>query len=622
MQKFKKKMYQHLKKVKPGEIQSTIMIAFSVISVAIMLCMGSVMYLRFSSISQQRVLENNQKLMDQTVERVEDYLIHMRQVSDAAYYDVIKESDISSQSDEIHSGMKLLYEANKDNLRSIAIYNQYGSLMAAEPVVAQKEEPDVTKQDWFIEAMDRVENIHFSTPHVQNLFDDGTYRYYWVISASRVVELTDGTNTQLGVLLVDMDYSGISRMMEQMNTSGNGQYFYLCDSEGEIIYHPHQMQLNTGAEEESSFAAATSKEDIYTETVNGMQRTVMVNTISYTGWKLVCVMPQSIFANQMMDVKQFVLLLILLMAMMLAFVNRVVSVRISSPIMKLNNSVTKYEEGKEGTIFIGGSLEIRHLGKSIQKSYRQNAALMQKVVWEQNERRKSELDVLQSQINPHFLYNTLDSITWMIEGERNDEAAFMISQLAKLFRISLSQGHTIIRIKEELQHAKSYMNIQQTRYKNKFSITFDIAPEILEDCVVKLILQPILENAIHYGVQEMDDMGEIHVRGIRQHGEIILSVTDNGMGIPEDEIEFLLTDTQRVHKKGSGVGLVNVNNRIKILFGEKYGLQIESEPDVGTTVSIRIPAVPYSEENRKVFESGHMPEVQNLIKKGGEHEKR
>lgn len=616
MQKFKKKMFQHLKKIKPGEIQSTIMIAFSIISAAIMLCMGSVMYLRFSSISQQSVLDNNQKLMDQTVERVEDYLIHMRQVSDAAYYDVIKESDISSQSDEIHSGMKLLYEANKDNLRSIAIYSQYGSLMAAEPVVAQKEEPDVTKQDWFIEAMDRVENIHFSTPHVQNLFDDGTYRYYWVISASRVVELTDGTNTQLGVLLVDMDYSSISRMMEQINTSGNGQYFYLCDSDGEIIYHPHQVQLNSGREEESSRVAATSKENIYDETVNGTHRKVMVNTISYTGWKLVCVMPNTIFASKMMDVKQFVLMLTLLMAMMLAFVNRVVSVKISSPIMKLNNSVTKYEEGKEAAIFIGGSLEIRHLGKSIQKSYRQNAALMQKVVWEQNERRKSELDVLQSQINPHFLYNTLDSITWMIEGERNDEAAFMISQLAKLFRISLSKGHTIIRIKEELQHAKSYMNIQQTRYKNKFSVSFDIAPEILEDCVVKLILQPILENAIQYGVREMDDSGEIHICGRKQNGEIILSVTDNGMGIPEDEIGFLLTDTQRVHKKGSGVGLVNVNNRIKILFGEKYGLQIESEPDVGTTVSIRIPAVPYSEENREAFENGHMPEVQKLIKNG------
>ena len=130
--------------------------------------------------------------------------------------------------------------------------------------------------------------------------------------------------------------------------------------------------------------------------------------------------------------------------MMLTLINRLVSVRISRPIMKLNNSVTEYEEGKEPEIYIGGSREIRHLGRSIQDSYKQNNALMQKIVWEQTERRKSELEVLQSQINPHFLYNTLDSITWMIEGERNDDAVFMISQLARLFRISLSKGHTII----------------------------------------------------------------------------------------------------------------------------------------------------------------------------------
>ena len=278
--------------------------------------------------------------------------------------------------------------------------------------------------------------------------------------------------------------------------------------------------------------------------------------------------------------------------------------------MKLNNSVTEYEEGKESEIYIGGSREIRHLGRSIRKSYKQNTALMQKIVWEQTERRKSELEVLQSQINPHFLYNTLDSITWMIEGERNDEAVFMISQLARLFRISLSKGHTIISIKDELQHAQSYMNIQKVRYKNKFQISFDIAPDILDCCIVKLILQPILENAINYGVREMDDCGEIIVRGSRQKDEILLTVTDNGMGIPEEEVEFLLTDTKRVHKKGSGVGLVNVNNRIKILFGEQYGLHIESELDEGTTVSIKIPAIIYSEENRKKFESSSQKDKQ------------
>ena len=127
------------------------------------------------------------------------------------------------------------------------------------------------------------------------------------------------------------------------------------------------------------------------------------------------------------------------------------------------------------------------------------------------------------------------------------------------------------------------------RYKNKFQITFDVDSDILDCCIVKLILQPILENAINYGVREMDDCGEIIVQGRKEEDEILFTIADNGMGIPEEEIEFLLTDTQRVHKKGSGVGLVNVNNRIKILFGEKYGLHIESELDEGTTATIIIP---------------------------------
>lgn len=593
---------------KPGNIQTTIMIAFSIISALIILSMGIMMYWRFSDISEENIIENNQKLMEQTAESVENYLINMRQISDAAYYYVIKENDLSGNIDEIHKGMNLLYEANKDKLRSIAVYNKYGSLMAAEPVSTQKEEPDVTKQEWFIQAMNRMENIHFSTPHVQNLFDDGTYRYYWVLSASRVVELTNGTESQTGVLLVDMDYSGISRMMEQINASGNGQYYYLCDGNGNIIYHPHQVQLDNGMQSESSVKAAASDEKIYDEYMEGVHRKVIVNSISYTGWKLVGVMPYSIFTTRMADIKQFVLVVSLLMAMMLELINQVVSVRISSPIMKLNNSVNKYEEGKEPHIYIGGSEEIRHLGKSIQESYKQNLSLMKRVVWEQNERRKSELDVLQSQINPHFLYNTLDSITWMIEGEKNEEAAFMITQLAKLFRISLSKGHTIISIRDELQHAQSYMNIQKIRYKNKFEVVFDIDPEILDHCVVKLVLQPILENAINYGIREMDGCGIINVCGKKVDDRIILSVSDNGMGIPDDEIGFLLKDTNRIRKRGSGVGLVNVNNRIKILFGGQYGLYIESELDEGTTVYINIPAIEYTEENRKHFEERSMPE--------------
>ena len=607
MQKVKNKYFGGLRRLRQKGIQSTIMVAFSVISVSIMLIIGVVLYARFSDISREEMIRSTQKLMEQTGENLEDYLISMRQISDAAYYNVIKESDFSSQENDIQKGLNLLYEANKDNLRSIAVYNNYGSLMAAEPVASQKEDPDVTRQGWYVQAMDEMENMHFSTPHIQNLFNDGTFRYYWVISLSRVVELTDGGDSKLGVLLVDMDYSSISRMMKQINTANTGQYYYLCDSDGEIIYHQQQIQISDGILSENSKTAASYKDGVYDETFEGEKRKVLVNTISYTGWKLVGVIPYSSFTHGMINIRYFIFLLMLLMGMMLVIINRVIAVRISRPILLLNDSVREYEAGKKPEIYIGGSQEIRHLGYSIQRSYERIESLMKKIVWEQNERRRSELDALQSQINPHFLYNALDSITWMIEAERNDDAAYMITELAKFFRISLSKGRTIISVKDELQHAKSYMNIQKIRCKNTFSVEFEIDPEVETYCSVKLILQPILENAINYGVSSMDDddCGEIRIIARQEEGNIFLEVKDNGIGIPEDEVDLLLTDNTRVHKHGSGVGLVNVNNRIQIVFGKEYGIHIESELDEGTLVSIRMPAILYTEENRKLLEKGY-----------------
>lgn len=602
----KRKLFQYLKKLKPGEIQTTLMLVVSGISLVTMLLMGIIMYMRFSTLSRQETIESSRKLMEQTGETMEDYLVNMRQISDAVYYNVVKENDFQDAREEIQKGMNLLYEANRDKLRTIAIYNSDGSLMAAEPVATQKEDPDVTRQEWYQSAMEEMENIHFSTPHIQNLFEDSTFRYYWVISSSRVVELTENRDSQMGVLLVDMDFSSISRMMNQINEVGNGQYYYLCNSDGDIIYHPRQIQISDGISRENSIKAASYKDGVYDETFEGTQRKVIVNTISYTGWKLVGVIPYSIFTHEMLNIRYFIAMVILLMAMMLTIINRVVAERISRPIRKLNHSVMEYEAGKKPEIYIGGSWEIRHLGYSIQSSYEKSEKLMQEIVWEQNERRKSELDALQSQINPHFLYNALDSITWMIEGERNDEAAFMISQLAKLFRISLSKGHTIISVKDELQHAQSYMNIQRVRYKDAFSVTFDVEPELEKYCAVKLTLQPILENAINYGVDPMDDCGEIRVC-VRKEGELlVLSVEDNGIGMSEEEVELLLTDNNRVPKHGSGVGLINIHNRLQILFGKEYGLVIESEPDEGTRVSIQIPAILYTEENRKILEKGYL----------------
>ncbi|MCH4193328.1 MAG: sensor histidine kinase [Butyrivibrio sp.] len=587
----------------PRSIQMTILVPFTIVSLVCMLFLGFTLYQQFAIRSQQMLTESTQQLLGQTVVNLEDYLRNMRRISDAMYYDVIKDTDLSKGS--VDSEMNLLYEANKDNLISFALYTNRGKLISAAPVAVEKNGLDVTQQEWYSKALDQLENLHFSTPHVQNLFDDPTFRYYWVISLSRAVELTDHGTPTLGVLLVDMNYSTIEQMLSEVNDSNSQQYVYLCDSSGELIYHPRQMQINAGLYSEDNLQAAAYEDGSHEETYNGERRVVVVDTVSYTGWKLISVIPMHNFQMGLASTRYFVIMLVTLTLLVMMLMNRLVSLRVSRPLRRLNDSIKDMEAGNlHPKIYIGGSTEVEHLGRTLQTSLDQISQLMKDIVVEQEEKRKSELDALQSQINPHFLYNTLDSIVWMIEGERYDDAVFMVTQLASLFRVSLSKGKTIISIEDELRHAENYMNIQKIRYKNAFSVNFDIEPQIRTYCTVKLIVQPILENAIYYGVKDMDEDGEIFVHGFLKDGDIYISVKDNGFGMPQEEVNLLLKDNQRAHKHGSGVGLINVHNRIQLRFGVEYGLSIQSEPDEGTQVIIHLPAIPYTEETQTLLEEG------------------
>lgn len=586
------------------DIQTTILVSFTVVSVLVVLLLCFALYQRFMQRSRMMMTESTEQLMAQTEENLEGYLTNMRRLSDAMYYDVIKAKDLSGEN--LDNEMFLFYEANKDNLVSFALFKRDGSLVSASPVSTMKPGLDVREQMWFEPAVEQPENLHFSTPHVQNIFEVSNFRYYWVISLSRLVELTYSGVPVRGVLLVDMNYSTIEEMMNKVNRSNSYQYFYLCDSDGELIYHPRQSQIMLGRYEENNLAAADYEEGVHEEIFGGERRTVIVNTISYTGWKLVSVIPTSGFRLGNAGTGYFTIMVFLTTILALLVINRLVTYRITSPILRLNRSIQNMEGGRvdPDKVYIGGPAEVEHLGRSMQGSLRQVNKLMDDVVREQEERRRSELDALQSQINPHFLYNTLDSIVWMIEGERNKDAVFMVTQLASLFRISLSKGRTVISIKDELMHARNYMNIQKVRYKEAFEITWDIEEEVLGYCTVKLVLQPILENALYYGIDAMGDEGEITVSGGKEGDDIYLSVRDNGLGMTPEEVSHLLSDEEREHKHGSGVGLINVHRRILLRFGEPYGLTIESEPDEGTQVTIHLPAVPYTEENRKALEHG------------------
>lgn len=647
---------ERIRKYMPHTIQSTILMAFTVVSFTLLLILGLMLYTLFARRMRSGTIEATQQLMEQSVVNLEDYLVSMRRISDAMYYDVIKNADF--ERDSVDNEMNIIYEAHKDNLVSLSLFMQDGTLVSASPISSLKSDLRVTDQKWFTSAFDKMENLHFSTPHVENLFLDPAYKYSWVISLSRVVELTENGSPSLGVLLVDMNYSTIKQMMERINTDSTGQYIYLTDSSGNIIYHPKQMQINYEIIKENNVNNAHYADGIHDEVFGGEKRQVIVDSISYTGWKMVAVLPEKAYQLDISNMRLLVILLIACGLLIMIFINKMISSLISRPLNLLNRSIRNMENGDiyPEDIYVGGTREVEHLGKTLRHSLGRINQLMDDIVIEQEEKRKTEMDALQSQINPHFLYNTLDSIVWMIEGEKNKDAVFMVTQLASLFRISLSRGKNIIPVEQEIRHAENYMNIQKVRYKNNFKVTFDVQEEVKKFATIKLIIQPILENAIYYGVGDMDpdDEGEIKIiakfepygddmvisKGIDDiskkpdetnlrnsgrvgeagmendisMGDIYIEVRDNGFGMPPEVLENLLNDQEgvkRAPKHGSGVGLVNVHKRIKLRFGEQYGLNVESEPDEGTCITIHLPAVLFNEENQKLLESGHYKSLRN-----------
>ena len=579
-------------------IQFITSLSFTLVALVSMLFMGIAFYAQFVRNARQMALENNKQMLEQVSWNLNSYIRNMMNISDFMYYSVIKNKDLTEES--IDKEMNLLYEENKDYLVSIVCVTEDGAVLAAGPIATRKKSVDLKEQEWFVQAGEKIENLHFTTPHVQNIFESSNYQYAWVISLSRSVELTNVGHTRRGVLLVDMNYSAIEQVFDKANEQNSG-YVYLMDRNGEIIYHPKQKAIYSGMMKENNRMAASYEDGTHVENFMGEERAVVVKTIGYTGWKIVNVTPTSELFRNTIHIGFFMVMICTVTIFLILFGNIFISDRVTEPLRNLEDSIRYLEEGhlEEEHIYIGGSHEIRHLGQTITLMVKRMKDLMDKMVREQEDKRKSELDALQSQINPHFLYNTLDSVVWMVECEQYREAISMVKALAKLFRISLSKGNSIITIEDELTHAQNYMSIQQMRYRNKFCVKTDVEPTIRECITIKLIVQPILENAIYHGMEFMDGEGEITIHGYEKDGDIYIDVSDNGMGIPEETIESLLTDKSRARGKGSGIGLWNVNQRIALYFKGDYGLSIKSELDEGTTVTIHLPKIRYEDYRRE-----------------------
>ena len=553
---------------------------------------------RFTSQLSATMETESRSMVDQVSRSVEGFLRSVMKLSDSIYYGVIKNSDISQES--INQDLILLYDNNKDLVENIALFTKDGEMIEAVPAARMNSYTDIEQETWFTETLERPEIMQFSMPHVQYLFEGSGGQYKWVISVSRAVEITEGPFTTQGVLLIDVRYDSLEQAMGEVSIGEDG-YLYLMSGDGEIICHPKAQLIDAGLVQEDNLRVAGYQEGSYQEKFDGEERITTVKSIGYTGWKAVGVTPVGSLTLNTLKTRLFAVFIVLLFLLVLAMINAYISSRITDPIKELEKSVSKLEKGDLDTpVYVGGSYEIRHLGGSIQRMALRIKQLMRDIEQEHESKRKSEFDTLQSQINPHFLYNTLDIIVWMIENEKKSDAVRVVTALARFFRISLSKGKSIITVKDELEHVRNYLMIQQMRFKNKFTYTIQAEDEVMELASLKLMLQPMVENAIYHGMEFMDGDGEIQIQVWREEEDLYLKVSDNGLGMTEDQVENLFKDGSHVpSKRGSGIGVRNVNERVHLYFGESYGVRIQSEPDEGTDVIIHLPAIPYSEILKK-----------------------
>ena len=488
-------------------IRYTIFVYFTVSALVMILLIGVSLYGRLSGQLTATIREENQAAISRINLSVDSYLRTLMKLSDSLYYGVIKNADLSEEADTVNSEITLLYDNNKDSVANIALLSKKGELLSAVPAARLNTGMDVTGEQWFKDTLTRPENLHFSMPHVQYIFDNSENQYRWVISLSRAVEITQGTSTDQGVLLIDIAYGSLQQLLDNA-AMGNQGYLYLANSSGELIYHPKIQLIDAGLEEENTPAVQNYRDGNYQEIYQGKQRDVVVKSVGYTGWKLVGVTPRQGFSLNNLKTRLFMVFVIAFFLFLLALINSYISSRITAPIEELEKSVNALEEGALDTqVYLGGSYEIQHLGRSIGDMAKRIQTLMEDIVAEHESKRKSEFDTLQSQINPHFLYNTLDIIVWMIENEKKQDAVKVVTALARFFRISLSRGKSIIPVKDELEHVRNYLMIQQMRFKNKFTYQIQADEQVLSLASLKLMLQPLVENAIYHGLDHKEGKG-------------------------------------------------------------------------------------------------------------------
>lgn len=590
-----------MREIQPGNLmikkfKSIQSVIFAVLSV---LLLGAVIIITVISLSytRQSVFENSslytQTIIQQMNQNIDSYIDYMENTS----YLVSSNEDVQKYlfgdtadpeaRDRILSQFETILDSRSDIL-NLGIIAENGRMLINNGQRLTNQDLDIHSQEWYTNALEGRESVYLTSSHVQHIISG---ERPWVITLSRGIrnkEMGTGQEKE-GVFFIDLNYSAISELCDQ-SIVGNQGYAFIVDADGNIVYHPQQQQLYNELQTENIDLVMNAGSDIVTWGDGINKKMYSISRSEKTGWTVVdCVRVEELLRRSNEAQSIYVLVAIGLMAVALFF-SRFVAKSITLPIQRLCDSMERVQEGdfSVSDIVVDSENEIGSLTKSFNVMTQRIHELMAQNIREQEAKRKSELKALQSQINPHFLYNTLDSIIWMAEGKKNEEVVLMTASLARLLRQSISNEDELVSIGQEIEYARGYLTIQKMRYKDKLEFWIEVEPSILNIRLIKLVLQPVIENAIYHGLKYKESRGLLLVKGFMKNGNAVLQVIDDGVGMDQETLDHIY-ERHKVDYHSNGVGIYNVQKRLQLYYGNEYGIVYESKPGEGTTATITIP---------------------------------
>ncbi|RDE27409.1 sensor histidine kinase [Parageobacillus thermoglucosidasius] len=581
------------KKYLLSSFHSTILLLYLPI---IILCLAMTGWISYH-LSSNQIQENAYNNIRDTVFQTKNYL-------DNRLYDIFEQLVSLSNNSTILSitSRDPFYIEPTDyiqvNKQISQIYSTYNSLLDSIFVNFHNGDFVLLKCDY------PIRGVYFSYEEYRRRFTGNREGYHWrnlhrddifQVNNNEVVSIFKligqrGSDVN-GILLFNLRKSFFEKVLSKSLLGKNG-YLILVSPDGYMLSKQveREYQLNNkGLNYLRNIKQKSGKLEF--QKPNGKRMVIIYDTLSLNNWKIAAVFPKEEILKNVSYIKYTTVVVIICLIIIASLLANVFSKYATRPISLLVNDMKKFYKDKLGMQSDISTLrEINILQKGIQELMKHVDNLMEQIKQEQEKKRKLEFAVMHAQINPHFLYNTLYSIKSLCDMGMNQEAGLMITALSNFFRISISKGQEIISIEEEIEHIRSYLFIQEMRYGDNFSYEIQVDSNILSSQIIKLTLQPLVENAIYHGVKQKREKGFILVKGYHINDTVYFEIIDNGMGMKPDSVkEIMNTLNNKGANKTLGIGLRSVHERIQLHYGTSYGVSIESEFGKGTKVTVAIP---------------------------------